>query len=1111
MTIGGDRFGSNAGAGTTWPSGTSPGELPVLTPSQQDLVDAYMDPGQRSTMDNNQRAQAERLLGDLVYGRAIVNEEAAPFSNDYYVQEGFGQLSGTRDLGPGGSPVTAPGATPTAGQVPPSQPAHIPESMTDAEQNHIDAVIQVAKLETSDDHPNLRQLREMIQAKVETEGDDAEIGGVSLTDIDQAEDILDNYREHRVGLRRGELAHETEDYMRAMFSFAYGETDPTSGQLLAKYDWDAKVEQSKMDGSYGPVEPTSVAPPNVSTTRGGGKINPVSLAVMKRAIGGVDPVTGKAYQMTDDDRDVIADSIGAMDPTEWLTTTYVPRSVPLPGRNSRRDLRETQQMGMNGYDAYLEGALLNYLTSFQGQPGEVGELARDQLGAFQATMTADVATQIQSVLADPGVALSPASRQMLQTFLTQPQEGWFGPEGQIRLQAMLPTQPTSGIVLSAAEEAQVAQEAEASGIDPFVAKEQYIANKANQLGIPLIEGVTPDLLAQTSSILADPWRAQDWFNKMEARAQQPLAETTGIAGGSTQQGVWDMNDPAQRAVAIAHYLNSDPEGMSVVLADVSSYHYAGLAPGDTRALQDTRSFAQRTGRGATLPGGERYTYGMDTGMIPGATSMDMPGVKWGGSRSAIFDRKYAVDEREFMVAVNRMGSENTHTVDQMIRDAAENDLDWKTLFTFFDYTTNGFKGNNNIPGTAISTTASQLGQLQAQYGSEFLALVALQFGPAIADATRDNMLNSEWIMRISQFAGELQAKASGDGTEADGMRLNSRLAFEIDSVGGLSAFTLDPATVKEKATAYYKDLLFADPTEGEIAQIQAAVAGAAASKARSSSPYGQTMGKASSGTAQVNSEGWIQPITGGHYESSWGDPRSGGTRSHHGIDVGAANGTPILAPRTGVVQSANRSSSLGGWQLYIVDEEGFRHYFAHMQSDSPLQAGTKVFAGQVVGYVGETGNAAGPHLHYGLYDPSGNITDPYPYLAGATKTYSQAGDFPKAVGKGATAPGADIMTDPQTVALQAFRDLPAYKEMFANLPAGMSDEVLVQGISSLLASWTGGEVIGAAPEAVRTGVKAASSEALWGQLIGDDAAWRESPTLRSRISRIAGVFDSLES
>lgn len=114
-------------------------------------------------------------------------------------------------------------------------------------------------------------------------------------------------------------------------------------------------------------------------------------------------------------------------------------------------------------------------------------------------------------------------------------------------------------------------------------------------------------------------------------------------------------------------------------------------------------------------------------------------------------------------------------------------------------------------------------------------------------------------------------------------------------------------------------------------------------------------------------------------QSAWGDVRDAGRRSHEGVDIFAARGTPVLAPVDGVV-TAVRNRGLGGKQVWVRDRErNWNLYFAHLDSQlvSNLQ---RVNPGDTLGLVGNTGNArtTAPHLHFGIYQ-NGAI-NPYPAI-----------------------------------------------------------------------------------------------------------------------------------
>ncbi len=126
----------------------------------------------------------------------------------------------------------------------------------------------------------------------------------------------------------------------------------------------------------------------------------------------------------------------------------------------------------------------------------------------------------------------------------------------------------------------------------------------------------------------------------------------------------------------------------------------------------------------------------------------------------------------------------------------------------------------------------------------------------------------------------------------------------------------------------------------------------------------------SSGSAQC-------PVPGGTYFNDWAFPRSGG-RSHAGTDIFAPRGTPVHAPVDGFVDLA--TGSIGGHQFRLTAADGSRWYGSHL--DSFGKSGT-VHAGDVIGYVGDTGNARGgrTHLHFEVHNgATGNAVNPYPLL-----------------------------------------------------------------------------------------------------------------------------------
>ena len=127
----------------------------------------------------------------------------------------------------------------------------------------------------------------------------------------------------------------------------------------------------------------------------------------------------------------------------------------------------------------------------------------------------------------------------------------------------------------------------------------------------------------------------------------------------------------------------------------------------------------------------------------------------------------------------------------------------------------------------------------------------------------------------------------------------------------------------------------------------------------------------------------IFPVMGpSHFTDDWGVTRPDG-RTHQGTDVFAAEGTPVVAADDGVMIQG--FGQLGGNWLSITTPDTTRYYYAHLSSYAGRPR--RVRAGELVGYVGRTGNASStsPHLHFEVHPGGGAAVDPYPKLLAATR------------------------------------------------------------------------------------------------------------------------------
>lgn len=126
-------------------------------------------------------------------------------------------------------------------------------------------------------------------------------------------------------------------------------------------------------------------------------------------------------------------------------------------------------------------------------------------------------------------------------------------------------------------------------------------------------------------------------------------------------------------------------------------------------------------------------------------------------------------------------------------------------------------------------------------------------------------------------------------------------------------------------------------------------------------------------------------------QSFFGDPRDGGRREHHGVDIFAKRGTPIVSPSKGWVRFVG-TRGIGGKVIWIRDNKRkLSLYFAHLDS-LIIKEGTYVNPGDTIGTVGNTGNArtTPPHLHFGIY--SNGPINPYHHIAEISSQLNPIGD-----------------------------------------------------------------------------------------------------------------------
>jgi murein DD-endopeptidase MepM/ murein hydrolase activator NlpD len=194
------------------------------------------------------------------------------------------------------------------------------------------------------------------------------------------------------------------------------------------------------------------------------------------------------------------------------------------------------------------------------------------------------------------------------------------------------------------------------------------------------------------------------------------------------------------------------------------------------------------------------------------------------------------------------------------------------------------------------------------------------------------------------------------------------MAGIIDAVNRIDALCATVG-IRSPAGAGFEAALARALGENPAATADAAPAGAPDVQI-SPAPFSALMG---SGTLTLPVAG---PVT-----SPFGartSPTTGAQEFHQGIDIGAAQGTPIRAAASGTVTFAGQMSGYGN-VVILSHAGGLETRYAH-QSAMSVTAGQTVAAGEVIGAVGATGEATGPHLHFEVR-LNGVAVDPVPYLS----------------------------------------------------------------------------------------------------------------------------------
>ncbi|MDT9592782.1 peptidoglycan DD-metalloendopeptidase family protein [Nocardioides zeae] len=224
------------------------------------------------------------------------------------------------------------------------------------------------------------------------------------------------------------------------------------------------------------------------------------------------------------------------------------------------------------------------------------------------------------------------------------------------------------------------------------------------------------------------------------------------------------------------------------------------------------------------------------------------------------------------------------------------------------------------------------------------------------------------VLAISA-AGAVTASGAGPlaGTDEQAYRVSASTALSGNSVSTSG----DLLTERNRAVSRdsERDALEDAAADSELAETEAQAA-------KRSTALETLAQSAEEQAAIVAANAWVLPVDSYRLTNRFGDARSYYSSGYHtGLDFAAASGTQIRAVAGGVVTSAGFEGSYGN-KTVITLEDGTEMWYAH-QSSLAVSVGDTVAAGDLIGYVGSTGNSTGPHLHLEVRPGAGDPVDPF--------------------------------------------------------------------------------------------------------------------------------------
>jgi murein DD-endopeptidase MepM/ murein hydrolase activator NlpD len=271
-----------------------------------------------------------------------------------------------------------------------------------------------------------------------------------------------------------------------------------------------------------------------------------------------------------------------------------------------------------------------------------------------------------------------------------------------------------------------------------------------------------------------------------------------------------------------------------------------------------------------------------------------------------------------------------------------------------------------------STTLVAVPQRKQTSDNDALAAFARPETPSTNGPSRSPALQAAIVQEQAAQRDELLAKTADEVSRAAGAASGDERQKKLTLA--------DRATGTAGARIAAENLRRAIAARVAAANRRQAVQSAPDNRAVSSTAgpglgEGGTNGGSGGDGGGSNSAGGVAPVPGAVVGAGFGEYGSW-SRYHTGIDFRAGYGTPVRAVRSGVVLYAGNSGDWAGNHVAIKHGDGMTTMSSHMSSLA-VRAGQTVRAGQIIGQVGATGRAFGPHLHFELYPAGVKYGDVY--------------------------------------------------------------------------------------------------------------------------------------